>query len=230
MGRYKLSSGFLIPDLKYSFISQVSNILKIGLTGGIGSGKTTIARIFEILGIPVYYADNAAKRIMNENARVRKHIAEHFGEDIYQHGMLDRSALATRVFDNPDLLSLLNSIVHPATIDDANEWIGEQTSPYIIKEAALIFETDSHQYLDYVIGISAPVALRINRTMQRDRSSEAAVQLRIKRQLDESEKLERCDFLILNDESKLVIPQVLALHEKLLALAQKKVPDEYRTL
>ena len=166
---------------------------------------------------------------MNENVGVRKHIVEHFGAHIYQHDILDRSALATRVFDNPDLLNILNSIVHPATIDDANEWMSGQTSPYIIKEAALIFETGSHKHLDYVIGISAPVALRINRTMQRDHSSEAAVQLRINRQLDENEKLERCDFIILNDESRFVIAQVLTLHEKLLTLAQKKMPVEKRT-
>lgn len=166
---------------------------------------------------------------MNENVQVRQQIVNHFGADIYQHNILDRSALATRVFDNPALLSLLNSIVHPATIDDANEWIGEQTSPYIIKEAALIFETGSHNYLDYVIGISAPLALRINRTMQRDHSSEAAVLLRINQQLDENDKLARCDFKILNDESMFVIPQVLTLHEKLLTLAQKKMPGEKRT-
>ena len=192
-------------------------MLRIGLTGGIGSGKTTVAQIFETLGIPVYYADAAAKRIMNENEDLRKQLINHFGKDSYTNGQLNRKYISSLVFDNPEKLALLNSLVHPLTIADADEWMKQQTTPYIIKEAALIFESDAWKHLDKVIGVSAPHQLRMQRTMHRDQISAEKVQARMNKQMEEEEKMSRCDFVINNNEKELLIPQVIAMHELLIA-------------
>ena len=196
-------------------------MLKIGLTGGIGSGKTTVAKIFEALDIPVYYADEAAKRLMNENDEIKNTLIKNFGNESYINGQLNRPYIASVVFNDKEKLELLNYITHPATIRDANEWMKQQTSPYIIKEAALIFESGSSEYLDYVIGVYAPAPLRIKRTIERDNISKEEVIKRMNRQLDEEMKMKLCDFVITNDEQKLVIPQVIELHEKLVSLVQK---------
>ncbi|RYF81890.1 MAG: dephospho-CoA kinase [Chitinophagaceae bacterium] len=196
--------------------------MRIGLTGGIGSGKTTVAKIFETLGIPVYYADDAAKRIMHENVALRQQITEYFGAEVYAGNQLNRALLASLVFNNPENLALLNSLVHPLTIADADAWMQQQQTPYTIKEAALVFESDVYKHLDKVIGVSAPYELRLQRTMQRDNIGRAAVEARMARQMDEEEKMKRCDFIIYNDEKQLLIPQVVALHEELLAAAAAK--------
>ena len=195
-------------------------VLKIGLTGGLGSGKSTIAKIFEVLGIPVYYADTEAKRIMNGDPRLKAEIIKNFGSESYSDNQLNRQYLSAIVFNNKDKLSLLNSLVHPATIRDSKEWISKQTTPYAIKEAALIFESGTQEYLDYVIGVSAPTHLRIQRAMQRDQLTREQVLQRISKQIEEVIKMHLCDFVIYNDEVKPVIPQVLELHKKLTALAK----------
>jgi len=197
--------------------------LRVGLTGGLGSGKTTVARIFEVLGIPVYYADDQAKKLMNENEGLKKKIISHFGPEVYKTGELDRSYLASVVFDNKQKLELLNSLVHPVTIADANTWMNEQNSPYAIKEAALIFESGVAEHLDYVIGVSAPQPLRIQRAMKRDNLQREEVVARMKRQMEESIKMNLCDFVIINDGQQLVIPQVLELNTKLLELSSKSL-------
>lgn len=197
-------------------------MLKIGLTGGIGSGKSTVARIFEILGIPVYYADAAAKRLMNTDPALREQIIAAFGAEAYTGGELNRQYLAQQVFHDEKKLAGLNSLVHPATIHDAEKWIAAQTSPYTVKEAALIFESGSEKLLDYVIGVSAPQELRIQRTMQRDHISREEVLKRIHQQMDEKLKMEQCNFIVYNDEEQPVLPQVLALHRQLLELAKEQ--------
>lgn len=193
-------------------------MLRIGITGGIGSGKTTVSHVFEVLGIPVYYADDAAKRIMNEDDILKDKIQQAFGNEIYRDGRLDRKLLAEIVFNNPEKLSKLNAIVHPATLQDAANWMQRQTSPYALKEAALIFESGAQEQLDYVIGVTAPAPLRILRTMQRDNITREAVIARMDKQMDEVIKMKLCDFVIVNDEQQKLIPQVLQVHEKLLAL------------
>ena len=189
-------------------------MLRIGLTGGIGSGKSTVAQIFAVLGIPVYYADEAAKRIMNTDSYVRSQIIKAFGDESYIDGCLNRSHLSSMVFGNKENLALLNSIVHPATIADAENWMKLQTSAYIIKEAALIFESGSQKNLDIVVGVYAPETLRIKRIISRDVVSPSAVEARINNQLDENIKMRLCDHVIVNDEETLVMPQVVALHKK----------------
>ena len=197
-------------------------MLKIGLTGGIGSGKSTVARLFEKLGIPVYYADVEAKRLMNSSPEIKQNIMAVFGREAYIDNTLNRKYIASVVFDNKEKLSRLNEIVHPATIRDSEAWMQRQQTVYAIKEAALIFESHVDQYLDYVIGVSAPLALRTRRIMVRDAITEEAVDSRMQNQLDEEEKMRRCHFVLLNDESRLLMPQVLVLHEKLLEIAAEK--------
>ena len=195
-------------------------MLKIGITGGIGSGKSTVAKLFEVLGIPVYYADDAAKQLMNENDALKQQVQKEFGKEAYTNGKLNRKYIADIVFSNPEKLELLNSLVHPATLKDADEWMNKQTTPYTIKEAALIFESGAEKYLDKVIGVYAPSPLRIQRVMQRDGISEAAVLTRLNKQMDEDKKMRLCDYVINNDEQELLIPQVLKIHEVLKAEAE----------
>jgi dephospho-CoA kinase len=195
--------------------------LKIGLTGGIGSGKSIIAKIFELFNVPVYYADEASKRLYHSNKSLIKEIKFHFGEDIYKNEQLDRQKLASIVFSNPQKLELLNQLVHPLTIRDAEEWMKKQTSPYIIKEAALLFESGSVASLDYVIGIKAPLSIRIKRVIERDGVSKDEILNRMSRQIDEDIKMRLCDFIITNDEHELVIPQALELHMKFMEMGEK---------
>ena len=201
-------------------------MLRIGITGGIGSGKTTVARIFEVLGIPVYYADDAAKRLMNEDVALKQQVIGLFGNEVYDNGRLNRSKLASLVFDNPEKLSQLNKIVHPATIADAENWMYQAEKnagdkiPYAIKEAALIFESGAQGNLDFVIGVDAPVELRLQRAMSRDNTSREAVMKRMEKQMDEKQKMSLCHFIITNNEEQLLIPQVTALHGKLVDLVR----------
>lgn len=196
-------------------------MLKIGLTGGIGSGKTTVAKIFEILGIPVYYADDAAKRLMNTDEALKQSIITHFGNEAYKNNELDRKYLAGIVFNNKEKLDLLNSLTHPVTIRDAEQWMNNQNTPYAIKEAALLFESGAAEKLDHVIGVYAPQHLRVKRVMERDAVQVEEVMKRISRQIDEEMKMKLCDFVITNNEQKLVIPQVLELDK----LFREKVQD-----
>lgn len=197
-------------------------MLRIGITGGIGSGKTTVARIFEVLGIPVYYADDAAKRLMNEDETLQQKIIENFGPEVYENKQLNRTKLASLVFNDQQKLAILNTLVHPATIADAENWMknigqGNNSSeiPFAIKEAALLFESGAQKNLDYVIGVNAPYKLRLQRAMKRDNLSKEAVESRINKQMDETKKMNLCNFIITNDEVQLLIPQVVELHKKL---------------
>ena len=195
-------------------------MLKIGITGGIGSGKTTAAKVFEVLGIPVYYADDAAKQLMNKDENLKEKITKQFGNQVYTDGKLNRTYLSEIVFNNPEKLALLNALVHPATLKDAERWMQKQLTPYAIKEAALIFESGAQQHLDYVIGVTAPAPLRIHRTMQRDAITRDEVIARMDKQMDDTIKMKLCNFVIKNDEQEMMLPQIIELHEKLLQLAQ----------
>ena len=201
-------------------------MLRVGLTGGIGSGKSTVAKIFEVFGVPLYYADEAARRLMNENEELKAKIREVFGNDIYNNGRLDRATLAAIVFNDPKKLEQLNSLVHPVTFTDATALlhkleIAEPPVPYAIKEAALIFESGAEEWLDYVIGIYAPAPLRIQRAMQRDHCSAEDVMARMNKQMDEETKMQRCNFVLNNDEQQLLVPQVMALHDHLMELSKQ---------
>lgn len=189
-------------------------MLKIGITGGIGSGKSTVSRIFEVLGIPVYDADSNAKKLMEENSFLKEKIISLFGIEAYSSGKLNRAHLANLVFKNPEKIQQLNELVHPVTIADANDWFQKQNSPYCIKEAALIFESGANKALDGVIGVTAPESLRIQRVINRDGITESEIKDRMKRQMNEPEKMKRCNWVIQNDEANSLIEQVLKLHHE----------------
>ena len=197
-------------------------MLKIGLTGGIGSGKSTVAKIFELLQVPVYYADEASRRLYHTDPELMAQIKKHFGEDMYSEGQLNRNKMAEIVFNDPQKLELLNQLVHPPTLRDAQEWMLAQKAPYVIKEAALLFESGSAAGLDFIIGVQAPVAVRLKRVMDRDKTTREEVMSRMNRQINEDIKMRLCDFIIRNNEQELVIPQVLDLHQNLLELAGKQ--------
>lgn len=198
-------------------------MLRVGLTGGIGSGKTTVARIFEILQVPVFDADKAARNLMNENPSVRADVIKIFGEKSYSQNALNRKFISGIVFNDPEKLAALNGIVHPATLQNAQEWFNSQSGLYAIKEAALLFEAGAEKDVDYVIGVSSPLPLRIQRIQHRDGLSTTEIEARINRQMNEEEKLKRCDFVLYNDEKQLLLPQVIALHEQLKNLAREKI-------
>jgi dephospho-CoA kinase len=190
----------------------------IGITGGIGSGKSTVAKIFATLGIPVYDADAAAKKIMHSNEKLIEQLITHFGTATYINGQLNRKYLADIVFKDKNKIDLLNSLVHPYSIADAAYWAKEQKAPYVLKEAALLFESEAFHHVDYSIGVTAPKALRIQRVMQRDALTREAVLARMDKQIEDSIKMKLCDFVITNDEQVLILPQVLHLHTKLISL------------
>lgn len=187
----------------------------VGITGGIGSGKSTVCKIFKTLGIPIYDADSQAKKLMLENDNLVTGIKHHFGEEAYlPDKSLNRDYLAKTVFSNSDKLTILNSLVHPAVAEDFNLWIKTQDSKYVIKEAALLIESGSYKHLDKLINVSAPVDLRIERIMQRDTfRSEAEIQKIISNQLSEEVRNEKADYVIVNDESELLVTQVFKWHE-----------------
>lgn len=190
----------------------------IGITGGIGSGKSTVARVFGLLGIPVYSADDAAKEIMIKDPLLVAQIKEHFGPEAYlADGTLHRKFISNIVFNDKEQLAVLNSLVHPATIRDSEAWAAQQDAPYVIKEAALMFETASFHYVDKVICVYAPEALRIHRVMKRDNVTRNEVLARMHKQIDDRIKMKLADYVIYNDEQQMIIPQVLALHQQLIA-------------
>lgn len=196
--------------------------LKVGITGGIGSGKSLVARIFEVLGIPVYFADEAARELQNKDPELKRQINQLFGNEAYVDGKLNRKFIASIVFTDKGKLEKLNAIVHPATINAAAIWMKSQQTAYAIKEAALIFESGAQRDLDIVIGVTAPESLRIKRTMNRDAISEDEVRKRMEQQLQDRIKMRLCDYVIYNDENQLLIPQVLDVHEKILKRASSK--------
>jgi dephospho-CoA kinase len=195
-------------------------MLKVGITGGIGSGKTTVSTLFDALGIPVYYADNEAKRLMNNKKEIIEAIKDLLGPDSYLDGTLNRKYIADKVFTNPDIRIALNKIVHPFTIADAERWMMEQTTPYVLKEAALIFESGADKHLDFVIGVNCPEDIRIERIMKRDHLDKNAAIARIKGQMNEKEKMNKCHFIINNNEETFLTTQVLELHDILLQKAK----------
>lgn len=191
--------------------------LQVGITGGIGSGKSLVCRIFACLGIPVYDADSRAKVLMTTDGILVEQIKKEFGNLSFgADGSLNRTYLAAEVFSRPERLEKLNQLVHPRVAEDYQRWAsGQQLAPYVIREAALMYEAGADKTVDRMIVVRAPEALRIQRVLQRDRNrTEDEVRNILNRQWPEEEKVKRADFLIDNDETQLVIPQVLSLHEK----------------
>ena len=196
-------------------------MLRIGLTGNIGSGKTTVSKVFEVLGIPVFYADEAAKNVMVTDITLIKEIKSFFGTASYHDdGTLNRKHLAAIAFSNDEQLARLNAIVHPATFRAFNIWVKTITGvPYILKEAALLFESDSYKMCDSTIVVTAPLENRIKRVMERDKLTREEILKRDTHQFSEEKKTKLADFIILNDNSELIVPQVLELHNHFISVS-----------
>lgn len=189
---------------------------KVGITGGIGSGKTLVCSVLELLGIPVYYADKEARRLMNEKEELRKGIINTFGQEVYTEGKLDRKLMGERVFGDPGLLEKVNMLVHPHVADDFLGWSeGWKDAPYVVEEAAILFESGAWRRMDLSVLIYAPEQLRKKRVLLRDGISEQDFELRIKRQMDEEKKKRLADRVIYNDDKSLLLPQIINLHKEL---------------
>lgn len=192
----------------------------VGVTGGIGSGKSTVCQVFSILGIPIYSADDRAKWLMANDPNLKKEISSQFGEKSFlEDGSLNRAFLAEEVFSDPEKVKKINALVHPAVGEDFKKWTKEQSAPYLIKEAALLFESGSYKELDYIINVSSPLKIRVARVLLRDpHRSEDQVNHIIDQQMPDEQKNELADYVIKNNDSKLILPQVLEIHQKLCAL------------
>jgi dephospho-CoA kinase len=194
-------------------------MLKVGITGGIGSGKTMVCKFFEILGISVYYADYHARRLMETDPLIRQELVKLFGSSVVSKGKIDRKKLALIIFNDTSALKTVNNLVHPAVRKNFITWLSNLPGEgYIIEEAAILFESGAYKLLNFNITVSAPEELRIKRVMTRDNTTREEVLSRISRQMTEQERQKLADAVIMNDESELLIPQVIKLHNRLLQL------------
>jgi len=198
--------------------------LRVGITGGIGSGKTTVCAMFEILGVPVYYADDRAKVLITEDSALREGITNLLGSEAYHaDGAYNRAYVASVVFAQPEKLAALNALVHPAVETDSSSWhlsMAGAGHGYTIKEAALMVESGAYRFLDYLVVVTAPENVRIQRVMQRDGMLESEVRARIQSQMPEAEKVALAHFTIINDGLNALVPQVWDLHKRFKASAQ----------
>lgn len=193
-------------------------MLKVGVTGGIGSGKSVVCDIFKHLGIPVFNADIEAKKIMISNVKVIDEIKQNFGSDIYtEDSVLDKKKLAKIIFNNNQALNKINSIVHPAVKNEFDAWcIKHKNYSYVIEEAAILFESGAYKNMDKVINVTSPLELRLKRVVQRDKVKKEDVEARIAAQMNDDERNRRSDYIVYNDENQLLIPQILKIHALLL--------------
>ncbi|OAQ42203.1 dephospho-CoA kinase [Pedobacter psychrophilus] len=189
-------------------------MFRVGITGGIGSGKTTVCKIFEILGIPVFYADDVAKLIMITNSNLIEAIKENFGKDSYSpKGEINRKYIANQVFNDPKKLEKLNNLVHPQVFKEMDLWSSNQKSPYVLKEAALLFESKSYLQNNANVLITSPFDLRFLRLIKRDNTTKEKIQERMDTQLSETEKQKLANYTVNNNELDFLIPQILNLHQ-----------------
>ncbi len=192
-------------------------MMRVGLTGGIGSGKSYVSRVFERLGVPVYYADPRARELMERSPVIREGLTALFGHGVYRHGRLNRSLLARAIFSDDRVREQVNRLVHPVVFDDFEAWARRQAeAPYVIQEAAILFESGADRLLDRVINISAPRKVRLQRVVGRDHLTENEVMARMRSQMSENERKKRAWRTIVNDGKRLVVPQVIRIHEELL--------------
>ncbi|HMC96871.1 MAG TPA: dephospho-CoA kinase [Flavobacteriales bacterium] len=194
-------------------------MIHVGLTGGIGSGKSTVAAVLRVLEVPVFDADGAGKDLLDTDPALANAVKARFGDGLYRDGRLDRKALADIVFADPKALSELNALVHPAVRRSFQDWIAEQKAPYVVMEAAILAETGGYAAFDRIIAVSAPEDLRVQRVMRRDGLGEEAVRARLRNQTGEEERSRIAHHMIHNDDRQLVIPQVLSIHAELLKFA-----------
>lgn len=190
--------------------------LKIGITGGIGSGKTTVCRIFKLMGIPVFEADVVAKQLLNYNTEIKNNLIHLFGSGIYmKDGAVNRKKLAGIIFNDDVQLAKINSLVHPAVRNEFQKWLKQQKSSYVIHEAAILFESGFYKLMDYNIFVSAPEKERILRVVKRDNITEQQVKDRLSKQWTDAERRKLADYEIVNDNKMPVIPEVIKIDKRL---------------
>ena len=193
-------------------------MIKVGITGGIGSGKSTVCKVFKALGIPVFEADVIARQLMNTDKKIRARLVDLFGSNVYLPDQtIDRKFLSGIVFNNPSLLEQLNKIVHPAVRESFEEWYQEQQSAYIIHEAAILFESGFYKMMDKTITVVTSENERILRVMKRDGITMELVKERIKNQWSDEERIKLADFVIGNNDDQLIIPQIIEIDKKIKA-------------
>lgn len=196
-------------------------MIVIGLTGGIGSGKTTVANYFLELEIPVYFADLEAKRLMSSSSRIKKKIIAKFGNEAYNGNTLNRAYLASIVFNNKSRLQEINAIIHPEVAKHFSTWVKKQEAPYVIQENAILFESNTVAKFDYIITVTAPIDIRIQRVIERDSTTKEAVLSRINNQWDDKKKVALSNFVINNVTLLETKKQVKDLHKKLIKISKQ---------
>jgi len=195
---------------------------KLGITGGIGSGKTSVCKVFEVLGIGVFSADREAQRIMDNDQDIINGINVVAGKDLYINGSLNRTELASIIFKDKNILMKVNSLIHPAVFENFKKWTLMQSSPYVIIEAAILFESGGTEFVDRIATVVAPVEQRIKRVIQRNKLSEEQVMDRMRNQMDDQERIKKSDFIIQNSENDMIIPSILTIHNEILTLINAK--------
>jgi dephospho-CoA kinase len=192
--------------------------VKIGVTGGIGSGKTSVCRVFNVLGIPIFSADAEARRIMDSDPIVMEQVRKIAGKDVYSQGILDRAGLASIIFNDEKRLSKINNLVHPVIFDNFRKWAEESSAPYVIMEAAILFESNASFVVDKIITVIAPLEERIERVTRRNMLDRDQVLERIKNQMDDQYKIKHSDWVINNSENEMIIPAILKIHEEIIKM------------
>ena len=195
---------------------EINPGMKLGVTGGIGSGKTSVCRVFTILGIPVFSTDRDAREIMNNDKVIIQGINSIARKDLYHTGDLDRKELAILIFNDNALLEKVNSLVHPIVFDHFNRWEKKQTAPYVIMEAAILFESGASNLVDKIATIVAPIEERLNRVIHRNSLSREQVLDRMRNQIDDESRIKLSDYVIYNSENDMIIPAILKIHEDIL--------------
>jgi len=189
-------------------------MIKIGITGGIGSGKSLICEVFTRLGVPVYYADDEAHYITDHDPEIREKLISLTGDHVYSGTELNRQVLSAYIFNNKSLLEQVNQIIHPKVVTHFNYWCNHHADhPYIIQESAILFENDAYKYFDKIVTISAPEPIRIKRVLSRKNMTPEKIKAILRNQLDEKEKISRSHYIVINDNRQLVLPQILHLHQ-----------------
>ncbi len=192
-------------------------IFSLGVTGGIGSGKSTVSRIFKVLGIPVFSADDEARIIMDNNKGLRTELANVMGIDLYATGELDRMKMASLIFNDDDLLNKVNRLVHPLVLDWYNEWRRQQDADYVVFEVAILFEAGAEKHVDRILAVTAPLDERIKRVMERNNMSREQVMERVNKQMPDDEIVKRSDYRINNSDNSMIIQEVLDIHRDILS-------------
>ena len=198
-------------------VKEYKSGMKLGITGGIGSGKTSVCRVFNVLGIPSFSADPAAKDIMDNDKSIIRRINSIAGRDLYKNGSLNRMELAEIIFNDNSILAKVNSLVHPVVLDQFRKWEMEQEAPYVIMEAAILFESGASKLVDRIATVIAPIEERVDRVIHRNNLTREQVMERMRNQMDDEARIKLSDYIIHNSENDMIIPAILEIHENILA-------------